>query len=129
MHFDRQFGLDIGMKSVRALRWAFLTAALTMGSLPVLADDNYLERPLVQASFDRLIPTSYPTVRPKFTRLLPTTVPLIQPGIARIPITENLVYPLSQPLLIVNGRSDFWATALSQRLQPRVHPRAVNGSW
>jgi len=49
-----------------------------------------------------LIPTSYPTLRPSFERLIQTTLPLTDPGIARVPITENLVHPLDQQLLIVN---------------------------
>jgi hypothetical protein len=117
------------MKTARNLQWALILVALTIGGLPALADDAYLSRPLVQARFDRLIPTSYPTFRPKFTRLIPTTLPLIQPGIARIPITENLVYPLYQPLLIVNQSSDYWAAALSRRPRLRAHPRAVSVSW
>ena len=103
------------MKSVRSLQWALVMVALAMSGLPALADDdNYLGMPLTQARFDRLIPTSYPTIRPTFNRLIPTTLPLIQPGIARVHITENLVYPLSQPLLIVNERPESWAASLSQ---------------
>jgi hypothetical protein len=113
------------MKSVRTLQWALVLGALAISGLPALADDNYLERPLIQATYDRLIPTSYPTIRPKFNRLIPTTLPLIQAGIARVHITENLVYPLSQPLLIVNERPDSWAASLSQRPRPRARARAA----
>ena len=88
------------MKSFRrTLPWAVVTVALSMSGLPALADDNYLERPLIQATFDRLIPTSYPTFKPGFHRLIPTTLPLIQSGIARVHITEKLVHPMEQPLL------------------------------
>ena len=125
LHFGRQFDLDKGMKSFRTLPWALGMVALTMSGLPVSADDNYLERPLIQATFHRLIPTSYPTIKPGFHRLIPTTLPLIQPGIARVHITENLVYPLSQPLLIVNERPESWAASLSQRPRPRARARVV----
>ena len=122
------------MKSFRTLPWALVMAAVAMSGLPASADDNYLDTPLTQARFDRLIPTSYPTIRPKFNRLIPTTLPLIQPGIARVHITENLVYPLSQPLLIVNERPESWAASLSQRPRPRARARAVvravvNPAW
>ena len=113
------------MKSFRTLPWALGMVALTMSGLPVSADDNYLERPLIQATFHRFIPTSYPTIKPGFHRLIPTTLPLIQPGIARVHITENLVYPLSQPLLIVNERPESWAASLSQRPRPRARARVV----
>jgi hypothetical protein len=114
------------MKSVRSLQWALVMIALAMSGLPALADDdNYLGMPLTQARFDRLIPTSYPTIRPKFNHLRPTTLPLIHPGIPRVHITENLVRPLSQPLLLVNERPESLATALSRR--PR--PRAGGDTW
>lgn len=129
LHFGRQFGLDKRMKSVRSLQWASMMITLAMSGLPALADDNYLDMPLTQARFDRLIPTSYPTIRPKFNRLIPTTLPLIQPGIARVHITENLVYPLSQPLLIVNERPESWAASLSQRPRPRARARAESPAW
>jgi hypothetical protein len=129
LHFGRQFGLDKRMKSVRSLQWALMMITLAMSGLPAFADDNYLDMPLTQARFDRLIATSYPTIRPKFNRLIPTTLPLIQPGIARVHITENLVYPLSQPLLIVNERPESWAASLSQRPRPRARARAVSPGW
>ncbi len=114
------------MKSFRTLPWALVMVALTMSGLPALADDNYLERPLIQATFDRLIPTSYPTIRPGFNRLIPTTLPLIQPGIARVHITENLVYPLYQPLLIVNERPESWA-AVAESAPPTSGARSCGG--
>lgn len=117
------------MKSFRTLPWALVMVALAMSGLPALAEDNYLDMPLTQARFDRLIPTSYPTIRPKFTRLIPTTLPLVQPGVARVHITENLVYPLSQPLLIVNERPESWAASLSHRLRPRARARAASQAW
>jgi len=130
LHFGRELGLDKCMKSARRLQWALMMVVLAMSGLPALADDdNYLGRPLTQARFDLLVPTSYPTIRPKFTRLIPTTLPLIQPAIARIPITANLVYPLSQPLLIVNERPESWTASLSHRPRSREHARAESHTW
>jgi hypothetical protein len=117
------------MKSFRPLLRALVIVASAMSGLTALADDNYPDLALTQARFDRLISTSYPTIRPKFTRLIPTTLPLIQPGIARVHITENLVYPLSRPLLIVNERPESWAASLSQRPRPRARARAVSAGW
>jgi hypothetical protein len=118
------------MKSVRSLQRALVMVAFAMSGLPALADDeNYLSMPLTQARFDQLIPTSYPTVRPTFNRLIPTTLPLIQPGIARVHITENLVNPLSQPLLIVNQRPESWAASMSHRPRPRALARAASQAW
>jgi hypothetical protein len=113
------------MKSVRSLRWAVVVAALALSELPALGDDVYLGKPLTQATFDRLIPTSYPTIKSSFSHLRPTTLPLIHPGIARVHITENLVHPLSQPLLLVNEKPESLAAALSRR--PR--PRAGGDTW
>jgi hypothetical protein len=130
LHSGRQFDLNKRMKFSRTLPWVLVMVALAMSGLPALADDdNYLGLPLTQARFDRLIPTSYPTIRPTFNRLIPTTVPLIQPGIARVHITENLVYPLSQPLLIVNERPESWAASLSHRPRPRARAYAVTQAW
>jgi hypothetical protein len=117
------------MKSFRTLPWVLAIVALAMSGLPALGDDNYLERPLIQATFNRLIPTSYPTFKPGFHRLIPTTLPLIQPGIARVHITENLVYPIYQPLLIVNEKPESWAASLSQRPRPRARAHAVSPAW
>lgn len=128
MHFGRQFGLDKRMKSVRTLQWVLVAVALAMSGLPVMGDDINLGRPLIQVTFDQLIPI-YPTITPKFSQLVPTTLPLIQTGIARVPITENLVYPLSQPLLLVNERAQSYATALSRRPRPRASARAVSAAW
>ena len=76
----------------------FVATALALSGVRATADDA----PLIQVRFDQLISTSYPTIRPGFDRLIQTTLPLTDPGIARVPITENLVHPLDQQLLIVN---------------------------
>jgi len=118
------------MKSYRTLLGALVIVALAMSGLSALAEDNYLSGPLIQARFDRLIPTSYPTIRPKFNRLISTTWPLIQPGIAQVHITENLVYPLSQPLLIVNERPESWTGGAIRRPRaPRAKAGPVSIAW
>src|SRR6478672_4828345 len=86
------------MKTTCGGQWLLVATALVLSGVRVTADDA----PLIQARFDQLIPISYPTIRPSFDRLIQTTLPLIDPGIARVPITENLVRPLDQQLLIVN---------------------------
>jgi hypothetical protein len=86
------------MKSTCGGQWLFVATALALSGVRATADDA----PLIQARFDQLIPTSYPAIRPSFDRLIQTTLPLTDPGIARVPITENLVRPLDQPLVIVN---------------------------
>jgi hypothetical protein len=91
------------MKSTCGRQWLFVATALALSGVRATADDANSGEPLVQARFDQLIPTSYPTLRPSFDRLTQTTGPLTDPGIARVPITENLVHPLDQQLLVVNG--------------------------
>ena len=86
------------MKATCGGQWLFVATALALSGVRATADDA----PLIQARFDQLIPISYPTIRPSFDRLIQTTLPLTDPGIARVPITENLVRPLDQPLVIVN---------------------------
>src|ERR1700747_847369 len=90
------------MKTTCGGQWLFFATALALSGLRATADHDNCGEPLVQARFDKLIPTSYPTLRPSFDRLIQTTGPLTDPGIARVPITENFVRPLDQPLLIVN---------------------------
>src|SRR5260370_13382015 len=86
------------MKTACGGQWLFVVTALALSGVRATADDA----PLIQARFDQLIPISYPTIRPSFNRLIQTTWPLTDPGIARVPITENLVRPMDQVLLIVN---------------------------
>ena len=93
---------DRPMKTTRGRRWLFVATALALSGVRAMADDASFSEPLIQARFDQLIPTSYPTITPRFDRLIQRTWPLTDPGIARVPITENLVRPLDQPLLIVN---------------------------
>ena len=90
------------MKTTRGQLWPFVGAALALSGVRATAEDANFGEPLIQARFDQSIPISYPTIRPSFDRLIQTTWPLTDPGIARVPITENLVRPLDQRLLIVN---------------------------
>ena len=100
--FKVHFGQDRPMKTTCGRQWLLVATALALSGVRATADDANSAEPLVQARFDQLIPTSYPTIRPSFDRLIQTTRLLTDPGIARIPITENLVHPLDQQLLIVN---------------------------
>ena len=86
------------MKTTCGRQSLFVATALALSGVRAWADDASL----IQVRFDQLISTSYPTIRPGFDRLIQTTLPLTDPGIARVPITENLVHPLDQPLVIVN---------------------------
>ena len=90
------------MKTTCGRQWLFVATALALSGVRATADDVYSGDRLIQVRFDQLISTSYPTIRPGFDRLIQTTLPLTDPGIARVPITENLVHPLNQQLLIVN---------------------------
>jgi hypothetical protein len=89
------------MRTVRSLPWVLAVVALAMSGVPALSQDVYFSEPLIQTTFDHLIPTTHPTIRPKFDQLRPTTRPLIHPGVPRVHITENLIHPLAQRLLIV----------------------------
>lgn len=89
------------MRTVRSLHWALAVVAFALSGLSALGQDIYFSEPLIQTTFDHLIPTSYPTIKPKFNQLRSTTRPLIHPDIPRVHITENLIHPLAQPLLIV----------------------------
>ena len=72
------------------------------GNILAYGEYIYLEEPLIQAQFDRLIPTSYPTITVHFSELRATTWPLIYPGVPQVHITENLIHPTDQALLGVN---------------------------
>jgi hypothetical protein len=76
---------------------------LTLSAIRAGAEAANYGQPLIPARFDQLIPTTYPIIRPGFDRLIERSRPVIHPGVAQVPITENLVRPLDQPLLIVNG--------------------------
>jgi len=93
------------MRSTCRRQWLFLSAAAALilcADRAAAADDSNYGLPLTQVQFDKLIPMSYPTTSPGYDRLRQTIWPLIDPGVAKIPTTENLVYPMDQPLLITN---------------------------
>ena len=71
------------MKTTCGRQWLFVATALALSGVRATADDANFSEPLIQARFDQLIPTSYPTLRPSFERLIQTTLPLTDPGIAR----------------------------------------------
>jgi hypothetical protein len=81
---------------------SLIAVAVAIGNASAYSDYVYVEQPLIHPTFDHLIPTFYPTIQPDFNKLIPTTYPLIHPGIPRVHITDNLINPLDQPLLIVN---------------------------
>src|SRR6476660_3322627 len=93
------------MRSTCRRQWLFLSAAAALtfcADRAADADDSNYGLPLTQVQFDKLIPMSYPTTSPGYDRLRQTIWPLIDPGVAKIPTTENLVYPMDQPSLITN---------------------------
>jgi len=115
------------MKTARGRQWLFVATALALSGVRATADDANSGEPLVQARFDQLIPTSYPTLRPSFDRLIQTTGPLTDPGIARVPITENLVHPLDQQLLIVNeGWGQLPAIRPNRESMPELRQRSAS---
>jgi hypothetical protein len=87
---------------MKSLLLSLIAVALAIGNASAYSDYVYTDQPLIQTTFDRLIPTSYPTIQPDFNKLRPTTWPLIYPGIPQIHIIDNLIHPVDQPLLIVN---------------------------
>jgi hypothetical protein len=121
------------MKTTWAKGWLFLVMAVALSDALAMADEANYGLPLIQARFDQLIPTSYPAMRPGFDRLIQTSQPVIHPGVAQVPITESLVRPLDQPLLIVNGngrsyprserRSEVTLEARQKSARPHVPPR------
>lgn len=87
---------------MKNLLLSLTAAALGIATASAYSDYIYVDEPLLQVTFDRLIPTFYPTIQPDFNKLIPTTYPLIDPGIPQVHITDNLIHPTDQQLLIVN---------------------------
>ena len=115
------------MKTTCGRQWLFVAGALAFSGVWATADDANSGEPLIQARFDQLIPTSYPTVGARFDRLIQTTLPLTDPGIAHVPITENLVRPLDQPLVIVNeGWGQLPTIRPRRESRPELHPISVS---
>ena len=93
------------MTVTRRIRFVLATlaaVALAISSLCAAGERTHFDQPLVQARFDHLVPTSYPTVQTDFTRLRSTTWPLINPGIAEVHITENLAQAFARPVLVTD---------------------------
>jgi hypothetical protein len=90
------------MRVTLSLLLAFVGVVLAVSGPRALGDDNNFSGQLTQASFDRLIPTSYPTIQSNFARVRPTTFPLIHPEIPQVHITEGLAQSFSRPLLITS---------------------------
>ncbi len=86
---------------MKSLLLSIIAAALSIATVSAYSDYVYPDQPLIQVTFDRLIPTSFPTIQPDFNKLRPTTRPLIYPGVPQVHIIDNLVHPMEQPLLIV----------------------------
>jgi hypothetical protein len=98
-------------------------AALLVSARQAVADGAYYGQPLTQASFDKLIPTSYPTATVRFDRLHQTTWPLIDPGVATVPITDNLIHPTDYPLLVpTEGVGPLHRVRSIQRTIPVLRP-------
>lgn len=90
------------MNLIRVLGRIFLVSALAFCASKAIGDDSYQSRPLIQADFNRLVPSNYPLATTRFSALKPTTYPVLQPGKASVHITEKLVHPTEKPLLHSN---------------------------
>ena len=77
-----------------------MVVVLGLSLLQAWAQDTDPGAPLIQVSFDRLVPSSYPVIHPRFDQLRSTVYPLITPDIPRVHITENLLIATAQPLLV-----------------------------
>lgn len=118
---------DRFMKITCGRHWLFVATALALSGVRATADDANSGERMIQARFDQLIPTSYPTIGSRFDRLIQTTWPLTDPGIAHVPITENLVHPLDQPLVIVNeGWGQLPAIRPKRGSIPELHQTSVS---
>jgi hypothetical protein len=115
------------MKIRCSRQWQVVAIAFLLSSVRATADDATPGEGVIQARFDQLIPTSYPTVGARFDRLIQTTLPLTDPGIAHVPITANLVRPLDQPLVIVNeGWGQLPTIRPRRESRPELHPISVS---
>ena len=90
------------MRAMKTLLLSLVILAVAISNAPAYSEYIYDEQPLIHPTFDRLIPTFYPTIKPDFNKLRPTTWPLIYPDAPTIHITDDLVRPTEQQLLIVN---------------------------
>ena len=90
------------MRGMKTPILSFILFAVAISGALAYSEYVYLEEPLIQAQFEQLIPTFYPTIEARFTNLRATTWPLIYPGVPQVHITEQLIHPTDQALLIVN---------------------------
>ena len=89
-----------------------MVAILGLNLLRAWAQEADPGAPLIQVSFDHLVPISYPVIHPRFDRLRSTVYPLITPDIPRVHITENLLIATAQPLLVPYAASTYPASEL-----------------
>jgi hypothetical protein len=96
---------------------ALVLLLLAASSGRAFAEDNSPGRPFVQASFDRLIPSAFPTIQVNyerlrqatFDRLIPSSYPTVQPDFARLQQTAFAsMIPTSFPAIPPSRGS--WAT-------------------
>jgi hypothetical protein len=100
------------MRKFHCRRGSVVVVILGLSLLRASAQEADPGSPLIQVSFDRLVPTSYPVIHPRFDRLRSTVYPLITPDIPRVHITENLLIATAQPLLVPNAVSTYQASEL-----------------
>ena len=126
LHLVIESAQNRSMKATYSLRWLLVCVALAISGRWAQGEDINYSQPLTQVSFDRLVPTSYPTIRPKFDRLRPTTYPLIHPGVPQIHITEGLTQAFARPLLVTSERPEPGFTTIVRRLPlPSPSPSLV----
>ena len=87
------------MKSLPNRRWALAAVIVGLSGSATFGQHAIDGSPVIQTSFDRLVPISYPLFQTHFDRLRPTTYPLIDPGVAQVPITSNLTDSFAKPLI------------------------------
>lgn len=107
------------------MSWLLVVVVVALSSSRASGQDAYNGgSPLIQVSFDRMIPITYPLVHTNFDRVRPTTYPLIDPGIAQNPITDNLTDSFAQPIVQTFGTSGISASAKTINMaQRRAEPR------
>ena len=100
LHSHPQVCYDQAMRNIRRLAAVLLSGILALSVSRGLSQEVSTATPIIHVSFDQLVPSSYPVIHPRFDRLRSTTYPIIHPGIPQVHISDNLVRPTSQPLLL-----------------------------
>jgi len=116
------------MRKFHCQRSSVVVVILGLSILSAWAQEAEPGAPLIQVSFDRLVPTSYPVIHPRFDRLRSTVFPLITPDIPRVHITENLLVATAQPLLVPYAASTYQVSELPVvgiRTKPRALPSVI----